>query len=100
LSIWLASFCYSSTASVNHKAGAILGALGRDEKTGGIPVDEHKPVEHPGWPDEQPPGWLNKMPGWLFYALLIALVVVIMLAAFLLLRPQIAPIFNNVNNDV
>ena len=60
-------------------------------------MDEHKPMKRPDWPEERPPGRIDKI---VFYALLIALIVVIVLAAFLLIHWQAPPIFNNVNNDV
>ena len=61
---------------------------------------EHKPVKRPGWPEEQPPGRLHQEPDWLVYAVIIALIVAIFIAALALLGPQTTGLFNQVNNNL
>jgi Flp pilus assembly pilin Flp len=50
--------------------------------------------------DEHQPDVPRPFPGWLEWAIIIALVVVVAIAAYVLLSPQIANTFNNVNNEM
>ena len=64
-------------------------------------MDEHKPVKRPGWPEDEPPVWLDKAPDWQVWAVVITIVVVVVvIAALVLLGPQARQLFNQVPKNL
>ena len=59
-----------------------------------------EPEKKPVWPEEQPSGWPDKIPGWLDWAIIVVLVVALVIAAIIILGPYQTGLFNQVNNNL